>query len=88
MTALKKRHFWRIFLYILGLSLCLQACASKGTVSPVGNNAKNKKNEDVPKLTKPTVRRVWVPAQMKENGTVYEDGYWRYLIEKESVWSR
>jgi len=39
-----------------------------------------------PKLTRPDVRKVWVPDQIKDN--IYEMGHWQYVIDKQSVWSK
>lgn len=92
MTAYISRLQWQTYASILALMLCftLQSCASKdkGIIKQIESNSKDQKPEEVPKLTKPVVRRVWVPPQVKENGSIYEEGYWRYLIEKEAVWSR
>jgi hypothetical protein len=43
---------------------------------------------NVPKLTKPVVKRVWVPEKIEENGSVFEEGHWRYLLQHNSNWSR
>lgn len=39
-----------------------------------------------PKLNRPEVRRVWVPDQIQ--GDEYVSGHWKYLIEKNAVWSK
>lgn len=39
-----------------------------------------------PKLNRPEVRRVWVPDQIQ--GDEYISGHWKYLIEKNAVWSK
>ena len=41
-----------------------------------------------PKLTKPTVRRTWIPQRIEDDGKVMEEGHWRYEIIGGSSWSR
>lgn len=41
-----------------------------------------------PKLTKPVARRIWIEPQVLENGSVYVDGHWKYVIQKESAWTK
>ncbi len=38
-----------------------------------------------PRLKKPEVRRLWVPDQII--GDEYVSGHWKFIIEKNSVWS-
>jgi hypothetical protein len=42
--------------------------------------------QDIPKLKRPEVRRVWVPDQIV--GDEYVTGHWKYLIEKNAVWTK
>lgn len=39
-----------------------------------------------PKLNRPEVRRVWVPDQI--TGDEYISGHWKFLIDKNAVWSK
>lgn len=39
-----------------------------------------------PKLNRPEVRRVWVPDQIL--GDEYISGHWKFLIDKNAVWSK
>lgn len=41
-----------------------------------------------PKLIKPVARRIWIEPQVLENGSVYIDGHWKYIIQKESSWTK
>lgn len=41
-----------------------------------------------PKLTKPVARRVWIEPQVLDNGSVYVDGHWKYVIQRESAWTK
>ncbi len=43
---------------------------------------------DAPKLMRPVVRKIWVPPAIEDGGKVYRDGYYKYLLENESVWTR
>lgn len=40
----------------------------------------------IPKLNRPEVRRVWVPDQI--TGDEYISGHWKFLIDKNAVWSK
>ncbi len=44
-------------------------------------------NQSQPKLTKPVARRIWIEPQVIENGSIYIEGHWKYVIEKESAWT-
>lgn len=70
-------------LYVL-LLLSMTACS----LSPKNNSSKdsNNKEEVVPKLTRPVVRRIWVPDEIRESEFI--QGHWKYLLEKESVWAK
>lgn len=41
-----------------------------------------------PKLIKPVARRIWIEPQILENGAVYVDGHFKYIIQKESAWTK
>lgn len=41
-----------------------------------------------PKLLKPEVRKIWIPAVIKNGGTEWEEGHYLYRIEKDTTWSR
>ena len=70
---------------ILSLILCgaLASCVSSpkkvGTDSP---------NETLPKILKPTVKKIWIAPEIRNNGTEWVEGHYLYRIEKETTWSR
>ncbi len=45
-----------------------------------------KVSEFAPRLNRPEVRRVWVPDQI--SGDEYVSGHWKFLIDKNAVWSK
>lgn len=48
-----------------------------------------KKKEDPnldPRLTRPEVRKVWVPDKI--SGDEYEGGHWKFVIQKNSSWAK
>ena len=45
---------------------------------------KDKENLGTPELTKPIVRRVWVPSKIE--GEHFIEGHFQYVIERPSVW--
>ena len=65
------------FLFLVGC-----AHANKPATDPAGAK------QLPPKLTKPVARRVWIEPQVLENGAVYVDGHWKYVIQKESSWTK
>ncbi len=54
----------------------------------------NKKPADVkdqtppPKLLAPSVKKIWIPAAIKNGGIEWEEGHYIYRIERETTWSR
>ena len=57
------------------------------TAKPVADLSKGKSDSN-PKLTKPVVRKVWVPEKIEDDGHVMIEGHWRYEIQSGSSWSR
>ncbi len=41
-----------------------------------------------PKLLAPNVRKIWVPAALKNGGIEWEEGHYIYRIERGATWSR
>lgn len=41
-----------------------------------------------PKLTKPVIKKVWVPEAIEDDGRVLIEGHYKWLLEKDSTWSR
>jgi len=70
----------KIFISI-SILMMLTSCAHNET-----NKTDQKPDEAAPKLKRPEVRRVWVPDQI--TGDEYVTGHWKYLIEKNSVWTK
>lgn len=70
------------------LSLTLTLLAACTTPSQKLDKKDDVKQENVPLLTRPQVRRIWIPDQILEGGKVFDQGHWRYLLEKETTWSK
>lgn len=56
-------------------------------------HTKNKSDElaatqSPPKLLKPEVKKIWIPAVIKNGGAEWEEGHYLYRIEKDTSWSR
>lgn len=64
--------------------LLFNACQSK----PKNKNDTSVDATGAPKLLRPDVRRVWVPPEIQEDGKVYVDGHYKYILLKGTVWSR
>lgn len=65
---------------------CLMGCQSKPKIADP--DAKAGVTGSDPKLTKPTVKRIWIPRKIEDDGRVMEDAHWRYEITGGSSWSR
>lgn len=52
----------------------------------MNRSSKDRNASKEPMLTKPEVRRIWVPEKI-EDGKYYE-GHFMYIIEKPSAWSK
>jgi hypothetical protein len=72
------------FIAIL-LATILCACT---TPSKDPNKKEDIQKDNSPLLTKPVVRRIWIPDQILDGGKVFDQGHWRYLLEKETTWSK
>ena len=59
-------------------------CQSKPKVT----DAKPDAQTNNPKLTKPTVRRSWIPRRIEEDGKIMEEGHWRYEVLGGTSWSQ
>lgn len=51
-------------------------------------DSNDKSKPEVPKLTKPSVRKVWVPPGIEDDGRTYREGHFIYILERETTWSR
>jgi len=60
----------------------------------IGCESLTKKTNDIPnqtpppKLLAPSVKKIWIPAAIKNGGIEWEEGHFIYRIERETTWSR
>lgn len=40
-----------------------------------------------PKLTKPVIKKIWVPEIIEDDGRVLIEGHYKWILDKESSWS-
>jgi hypothetical protein len=71
----------RLFVLPLLLSV-VTGCVHQAT------KAVDAPNVPPPKLLAPSVKKIWIPASIKNGGAEWEEGHYIYRIERESVWSR
>ena len=65
--------------------LSILACQSKLKI----NDPKNGESPNQgPKITKPVIKKIWVPEQIEDDGRVLIEGHYKWLLEKDSTWSR
>jgi uncharacterized lipoprotein YmbA len=74
-----------LYPFLLILALTLTSCASMKKNNTLD---KTKKLESIPKITKPTFKKIWVPDEIRNNGTEYVEGHYIYIIEKDTTWSK
>lgn len=70
---------------LLLISLALTSCASMKKNNTLD---KTKNLELTPKITKPTFKKIWVPDEIRNNGTEYVEGHYIFIIEKDTTWSK
>lgn len=74
----------RLVLMLMAFCLSLTACAVTGTKSLLDG-----KNVSLPpKLLAPSVKKIWIPSQLKDGGQEWEEGHYVYRIERGTSWSR
>jgi hypothetical protein len=74
----------RCFVLLMSICLLLAGCASPGK-----NKASDKPGDiPPPKLLAPSVRKIWMPPQLKDGGQEWEEGHFIYRIERGTLWSR
>ena len=69
--------------FMIMTCLFLVACTSAQKKS---NDEKTEKPP--PKLLAPNVKKIWIPAQIKDGGLEWEEGHYLYRIERGVSWSR
>lgn len=72
----------RLYALLIAMCLSLTACATQK------KSLAESKTEPPPKLLAPNVRKVWIPAQIKDGGQEWEEGHFLYRIERGTSWSR
>lgn len=73
----------RRLIVLMGL-LCLNSCQSKQKTK----DSSGAQTIEAPKLLKPDVRKIWVPPEIQEDGKVFVDGHFKYILQKGASWSR
>ncbi|MCO5143623.1 MAG: hypothetical protein M9962_11085 [Oligoflexia bacterium] len=66
---------YAIFIIIISLTSCAAHRKKENTPTPLN-----------PRLTRPEVTKVWVPDHI--SGDEYELGHWKYIINKNSTWTK
>ena len=64
------------------------ACILAGCASTQKKDDKGNPKNEPPKLLKPVVRKIWIPAEIRNGGDEWVEGHYMYRIEKETSWSR
>ena len=77
-------YIFRIVVMVMTVS-CLVCCQSAQKTKDAGDA---KDGATGPKLTKPVVKKIWVPEAIEDDGHVLIEGHFKWLLEKDSTWSR
>lgn len=68
--------------------LCIISLVTGCRSSPKVPTHNEKENPDLaPKLTKPVVRKIWVPDKIEDDGLTMTGGHWKYFIDKGASWA-
>ncbi len=69
------------------ISICLLIISCQ-TAQKNSNDKNVKENtEAAPKLTKPVVRKIWIPDKIEDDGLTMTGGHWKYLIDRGATWA-
>ena len=71
------------FTALLGACLLFASCSSQQKKPDP-----NQTDAPPPKLLAPSVRKIWIPAQLKDGGQEWEAGHYLYRIDRNTSWSR
>lgn len=71
---------------LLIISAAMSGCATKKAFVVADNKKKGDKKENLPSITTPDVRRIWIPERI--DGNRFIEGHYMYVIERGSVWSK
>lgn len=69
-------------LCLLPLCIWLMACSTRMAKPDA------RAEEPPPKMLSPLVKKIWIPAAIKNGGIEWEAGHYLYRIEREPTWSR
>ena len=65
------------------LFFVLSGCASFNKLAPT-----EPKQAEQPKLLKPTVKKIFIPPEIRSGGREWVEGHYMFRIEQETTWSR
>lgn len=69
-------------------SICVCVCLTSCQTPPKNSSRSEKeKPEASPKLTKPVVRKIWIPDKIEDDGLTMTGGHWKYFIDKGASWA-
>ena len=72
-----------IKLIVLLLIFAFSGCAAFNK-----STATEPKQAEQPKLLKPTVKKIFVPPEIRSGGREWVEGHYMFRIEQETTWSR
>ncbi len=73
---------------VLLFPLCFASLTACSSMNKKTDSVENKKEEKLPMITKPYVRKIWIPEEIRNNGAEYVEGHYLYQIERNSTWSK
>lgn len=75
---------------VLILSFSILSLTSCSSLTKKTNSSVNKESteEKIPKIIKPNVRKIWIPDEISNNGAEYIQGHFKFVIERNSTWSK
>lgn len=71
--------------YLCAITIALFGITGCATINKKAASS-NSHPDFIPRLKRPEVRKVWVPDQIV--GDEYVSGHWKFVLEKNAVWTK
>jgi hypothetical protein len=72
-------------MYSLLVAICL---LTAGCAAEKKKDDPRQSDSPPPKMLSPLVKKIWIPAAIKNGGLEWESGHYLYRIERNPTWSR
>ena len=73
--------------YIFLISICSLVISCQTAQKKSADKNVKENSDTAPKLTKPEVRKIWIPDKIEDDGLTMTGGHWKYLIDRGATWA-